>query len=292
MMDYKSEILTELLERLPHVPVFHYTTQSGLLGIIKTRELWATHTRYLNDSQEYVHALQIAREQLALLASIRNVPAEAITAVEHMAKLVAKDDVARVNVCVASFSESRDSLSQWRAYGGKESAFAIGMQGSYLKRLTSGLGFSFAPCIYSSQKQGIAMQELMIEVAEELIKLRSGSEEEQHRYQLGGRLRRSLHRFAPLLKDPSFHEEQEWRVVSSPLTCLDERFDFRTGNSHLVPYFRVPLITDEIPFQLHEIVIGPTRDPELSRASVKSLLVREGLDNVPVSISEVPYRNW
>lgn len=32
--------------------LYHYTTQEGLLGILKDRCIWATHIRYLNDTSE------------------------------------------------------------------------------------------------------------------------------------------------------------------------------------------------------------------------------------------------
>jgi len=40
----------------PDRPLYHYTTQEGLLGIVKKREMWATHHQYLNDTQEFLHA--------------------------------------------------------------------------------------------------------------------------------------------------------------------------------------------------------------------------------------------
>lgn len=37
--------------------LYHYTSDSGLLGIIETKSIWATNVRYLNDSKEYALAL-------------------------------------------------------------------------------------------------------------------------------------------------------------------------------------------------------------------------------------------
>jgi hypothetical protein len=35
--------------------LYHYTSQAGLIGIVKSMKLWATSIRYLNDSREYNH---------------------------------------------------------------------------------------------------------------------------------------------------------------------------------------------------------------------------------------------
>ena len=34
--------------------LYHYTTWEGLLGILQTQTLWATHYRFLNDYSELV----------------------------------------------------------------------------------------------------------------------------------------------------------------------------------------------------------------------------------------------
>ena len=60
-------ILGEVLSCRPHGPLYHYTTQVGLLGIVRNREIWATHTQYLNDSREFSYAVQMVREEPALL---------------------------------------------------------------------------------------------------------------------------------------------------------------------------------------------------------------------------------
>jgi hypothetical protein len=36
----------------PEGLLYHYTDQKGLLGILESKQLWATHYRYLNDTSE------------------------------------------------------------------------------------------------------------------------------------------------------------------------------------------------------------------------------------------------
>jgi hypothetical protein len=108
----------------------------------------------------------------------------------------------------------------------------------------------------------------------------------------GGDLGAYLHRYAPLLKDHSFQGEKEWRIISRPLMCSAKLFDFREGNSTLVPYYRLPLVDERQNIRIHEIVVGPTPNELQSQKSVKSFLVRHGLEQVPVELSRVPYRNW
>jgi hypothetical protein len=36
--------------------LYHYTTREGLLGILRSRTVWATSIRFLNDASEYTYA--------------------------------------------------------------------------------------------------------------------------------------------------------------------------------------------------------------------------------------------
>src|SRR5262245_59435591 len=48
----KPTITSEIVTRDRPKSLFHYTTAAGLIGIIETQTLWATHANFLNDSAE------------------------------------------------------------------------------------------------------------------------------------------------------------------------------------------------------------------------------------------------
>lgn len=48
----------------PPKMLFHYTTQNGLLGIIKDKSLWLSDNRYLNDITEYNLAIDLVKSEL------------------------------------------------------------------------------------------------------------------------------------------------------------------------------------------------------------------------------------
>ncbi|MER0171630.1 MAG: hypothetical protein DU489_13715 [Nitrosomonas sp.] len=41
-----------------HPELFHYTNAKGLMGIIESQSIWATHYAYVNDSEEIRHFLK------------------------------------------------------------------------------------------------------------------------------------------------------------------------------------------------------------------------------------------
>ena len=80
---------------------------------------------------------------------------------------------------------------------------------------------------------------------------------------------------------------------SARLPCsLDSQFDYRQGHSMLIPFYRFPLHSDGVAFPLEEVIVGPTPDPQRSVESVKRFLTSHHYENVEVTCSTVPYRDW
>ncbi len=295
MKPKKRAILNDVLSREPDKPLYHYTTQKGLLGIIKDRQIWATHTQYLNDRREFLHAVYLVREEIErLLAEVPHHSAreDALSRMEATLSL----PIHGVNVCVCSFSEERDSLSQWRAYGGS-SGFAVGFSSKVLRAATEKQGWFIAPCIYDLATQHNLVRALVEEVLEEILSGPPLEDEEEDSVlrTVGGNLLPYLNRYAPILKDESFKEEREWRIISRPMLC--ERLVYREGKSLIVPYYKLPLCEDNQKLELHEVVIGPTPDADRSKSSLTSLIMSQevvmpGTGGTNVTVSKVPYRDW
>jgi hypothetical protein len=213
-----------------------------------------------------------------------------------------------INICVCSFSESRDSLSQWRAYGGS-SGFAIGISQQVLKAAVERQKFSLAKCIYDPATQLDIVKALVGEVLDEYVSKDPGiegwdlnGEDAQMFWDTGGNLLNYLYRYAPMLKDRAFEEEREWRIISSPI--LAHSFDYREGRSLIIPYYCIPLWEKGQRTEIHEIVVGPTQDIDRSIKSLRKMIM--GRDVIgdrslnghtrwgytPITPSQVPYRDW
>jgi Protein of unknown function (DUF2971) len=300
MMPKKRAVLNEVLSRKPDKPLYHYTTQKGLLGIIKDRQIWATHTQYLNDRREFLHAVDLVREEINRLLDEAQAhyppglrPYSARTKALATMQGALSLSPQSINVCVCSFSEERDSLSQWRAYGGG-SGFAVGFSGQALRAATEKQQWFLAPCIYDPAAQRSLVRALVEEVLEEHLdgSLSEDQKEDSLLKAVGGNLLPYLNRYAPILKDESFKEEREWRIISPPL--FSQHLDYREGRSVIVPYYKLPLCEDNQHLELHGVVIGPTPDGDRSKSSLISLLVshKVGMPRSGVSLSQVPYRDW
>lgn len=288
--------VNEILHRTPPPILYHYTTQQGLLGIINSREIWATHTRYMNDTREFRHATELARQELERIVAAWSGPQSTFSfpgAREYMASMqgALSAGIEPKNICVCSFSEKGDVLSQWRAYGGGASGFAIGFSGEHLREMVKDRGW-LVPVLYNESEQRALVRTLLEDLINEQ---RDRSEEEKAKLPLYGNLLEYLNRYAPILKHQSFGEECEWRIVTRPIDYKDEHFGYRAGPSMLIPYFRLSLRKTES-LGIREIVIGPTPHPEQSRGSALGLLIKSGLAGgligAQLKFSAIPYRNW
>ena len=126
--------------------LYHYTTQQGLLGILKQKCIWATHIRYLNDTSEGNIVSQVIFEEFsrryntAPLLQMLGMPTEkAVSVVEPVDEdalgqgTTMASWVTSQNVFVSSFSEKGNSLSQWRAYSERSGGYSIGFRPEYLR---------------------------------------------------------------------------------------------------------------------------------------------------------------
>jgi hypothetical protein len=288
-----GKMLDNLYAEVPPDVLYHYTTQAGLLAILKSASIRLTHTQYLNDRKEYRHALELVQVQLNERWGAAEKDAITRQAIDAMRAGISGTE--GQCVCVFSLSEDSDSLSQWRAYGGKSGGFALGFLRETLFETCSRRTLRLAKCIYDPVIQKQLVAELVDTVLHEALALRVPGmvdwDEEVGRLAAG-----SMNQFCPLLKHHKFGDEKEWRLISGPIAPFSADFDFREGVSTVVPYFEVPLNPPgKETFRPAKVVVGPTPHPEEARHAVRLLLVRRNMGDFSwgeVDVSVAPYRSW
>jgi hypothetical protein len=295
----------EAFKEVPNFPLYHYTDQKGLIGILSSKQIWLSHSQYLNDSREFRHAIELVHDEIKILETSLPDPGDRDTAKSLHEQL---DGIEKTNVMVCSFSEDRDSLPQWRAYGGR-TGFAIGFSSGSIVSDPKNTGILLGKCIYEETDQReLLKSEIKIVFDQKRKWDRNGRTEDEEG--LPNQLIPKLLRLAPLIKHESFNSEKEWRLIGIE-SCSSQNFGFREGVSTIIPYYRHSLLNEKKEMSLHEVVVGPTPQPQLSISAVTSLLIREQsgkrneerivwsgydrynfLDTVTVNQSSSPFRNW
>jgi hypothetical protein len=117
--------------------LYHYTTQEGLLGILKSRSIWASHIRFLNDTSEgkiFLGAFtEILEEMRKNNQKSKGEYSKISTPLKiYRARADIKNLVLSLDIYAASFTRDGDLLGQWRAYSGNAGGFSIGFSGVQL----------------------------------------------------------------------------------------------------------------------------------------------------------------
>ncbi len=286
--------LEDIFTERPDKVLYHYTDQKGLYGILREGEIWASHSQYLNDSEEYKCAISLVRRHIEKRIQ-RECDSIRKQHLEFMRKF--PEEVLReAYICVCSFSEADDSLPQWRAYGSSASGFAIGFDPEGLakalekRRTREKYSMRIGRCRYKKLEQN-KIAKLIVEQA---LQENRGLTEIDTIRQFGGYIGQILHQYAPIIKHNSFKDEQEWRVIIGPISPRNKCIDHRPGTSMLIPYYKLSLKDEKGQLPLKRIVIGPTPHKKQSVSSVKGFLKNLGYPDNAVEVvpSKVPFRNW
>jgi hypothetical protein len=285
MVDTDKALISRLAKEAPaRGTIFHYTSQEGLLGIIRNKSLWTSDIRYLNDSTEFAYAVELSRTKLGRKLRAERGPWNTY----YGAVLDGLDAIKGIPLFVGSFSEQGDLLSQWRAYTSNGVGFSIGFDYHYLKTLAEKQHFRIVRCVYQESEHDALLEEL-INLAGSLV--RDGEHEDAVIAFFIG-----LYTVAPALKHPSFSEEREWRLFSEigepQIPSDDMRIKMRVGRSMLLPYKEFGLARDDGRVSLSKVIVGPTPHMALSISSLKSFLLSSEVDGWQILPSTVPYRSW
>jgi len=268
--------------------LFHYTSQAGLLGIVKEQEIWATNIHFLNDYKEFRHAFDILCEIIRRDLDSNTVLRDKL--IGHFDTLINLSP--NINVFVASFSERGDLLSQWRGYCKDGAGYSIAFDKAALQKMAIDMGLTLIECIYDPEEQRKEMKIYL----DWVLTSSSTTPTDISTLNFDGAvasLVQMLLATAPRFKDKSFSEEKEWRLFCGTIENGDERIEFREGKSTLIPYVKFSLKSLELNnIPINKIIVGPTPDKELARIAVVNLLHRYKVVTKRVELSKIPFKNW
>ncbi len=278
----------------PQGPLYHYTTLNGLMGIVRSRTLWASDIRYMNDSAELKHSADLIRLEVQ----------ERITRGHGKADLLGQfmDWIThRITnghmLFASSFRSEGNLLSQWRGYSAHGKGVSLGFSADSILRCAGRQQFQIGKCIYEP-----AMQRRLIRRVIDAVEahVENHVDDTTPRQQISAIYQKvfdtieiDLLRIAAVLKHPSFREEKEWRIVSPVFTdCRDSPIRFREANAMLVPYLEFDLQLEAgRPLQLDHLYVGPTSNINISMNSLGMFLAQNGIiPSFGIDYCQIPYR--
>jgi len=290
-----QEITSKLYSDIPQERLYHYTSFTGLLGIVDRRALWASDIRYMNDSAELKHAADLIRTEITKRIGAGHAKPDLLNEFLHW---VTNRITNGHMLFASSFRSNGNLLSQWRGYSRLGKGVSLGFSPGYIMRCAEQQSFQIGRCIYSCKSQERLICQV-IDAVEALAEEHHPAYDEQDKtaarpyHCIFKMIESDLLRIAAILKHPSFREEEEWRIISPVITdYINAPVLFREGTSMLVPFIEFNLITqDTSPIALEHLFLGPTPNITISMNSLTMFLAKNGIrPDKGVSYCQIPYR--
>jgi hypothetical protein len=245
-------VLKLITSPIPKI-LWHYTDLEGFRGIVDSKKIHSTNVKYLNDKEEFNHALILAKQLLLEMLPledanpplVRQLVADTFESIFSVGALCP----ANLSLFTASFTLHGDQLSQWRGYSRGSAGVSLGFDFSGARRFTAPVTtVTFAPCVYRDNDKEHLLHHLITFYLEPVLNLAKAfadmptvlqsldemkkaqpnlnSEqidkiyfdeiEERRKKELPqavGEVSMKLLHLMALLKHSTFEEEQEWRYV-------------------------------------------------------------------------------
>jgi hypothetical protein len=259
----------------------HYTTLSGLMGIIDNRKLWASNASFLNDKAELLHGFEAAK--LAVQGKTAEAERKWIRAVVEALSEIESEGL--TDTFITCFCQQHDVLSLWRGYGGTEQGVAVTFDGNKIAQRLKKVNSIPAEVIYAQVSTVKKFRASLKEGIKDLTEW----EDVLGEYTAEGLIvdaRKLVSELLPRFKHNGFRDEREFRfVVHGP---KKEEIKFRQKGGVIVPYVELSLGPTSLPINF--ITVGPGNDAQLTQKSIELYLHAKGYGDVAVRKSDVPFR--
>lgn len=283
-------------------PLYHYTNMTGLKGILTTDEIWFTDYRHLNDPDELLHGIKIARTILQKRFSVGGLQSILYQWIDDL--LTQKNFSRALEFFIASFSRERDELGQWRAYADDGRGVTIGLSPKLFSTSDTisedPINNSYVGPVFYKDAQtrarhlkGIDKVSTILGFAQ--VYARHHLRDKTIGMEFLNRLARAVIA-APLIwnaltcKHSGYENEHEVRLlVVAEKKKFKGKISTRKRKKETVPYISRSLHLHE-GGSILEIVVGPAA-PKDAEAQIKKMLRSAGIKySIPIKRSKIPYR--
>lgn len=317
-------------ERKPKT-LYHYCSTETFLSIMSSQSIWLSDVGKSNDKKEmsvlrkyfydYIYNKMLSLSSgiekeccRFLLATVKSDGFDKSTDILNREDLAKQfiDRYKQTRAYCFCLSEQKDSLGQWRGYADNGNGMSIGFSRKYIERLNTRSvfcpvsNFHLWSVSYNNQPKDL----------DEICKIIYDTTEKDAPPRFLINVLDKLFYFSTIVKDKSFKEEKEWRVIfeSNDSYAKKELLDFSLfskvadENYHAwfeIPQFKYTTRIDDIVSHIevgikdmrsaiNSIIIGPKS--KLTEMDIKILLISKGIiDNMKdksilIKKSEASYR--
>lgn len=279
------------MNRVPK-KLYHYCSVENFFQIISSKSIWLSNYGQMNDAHEIIWIEQYFDIIKSLFVGRKYKDFQKYTIPTYGWN--------KGNPHLFCLSEVSDSLGQWRAYADDGKGVAICFTPTELniqldKPNTSAYvdhTLGLVKIEYNAKKQKAKVDELA-----NLFKNIYDEKKDELWEAASSFLGISLATESLVIKNPSFSEEKEWRIIHTPTTNYDltqknshsiSDMKFRTKGSLLTSYFKIDLSSKFNSRLIPEIILGPKST--LDKNILEAFLETNNLSKTKIKMSASTYQ--
>lgn len=241
-----DEVANSIFDETPSY-INHYTSPSGLLGILSSQSLWFTNGNYLNDNSELKYVYEVIDMTLS-----KNKYKYSESFIQYMEMKytnqinVIMNSVNKSNIYICSFSKINDSLSLWNYYTKSNSKAGYNLTFKTdelifgLKNDEYKYNFKIGKVIYDSDEQ-ISIMDIVLTKLDDYFKTIAIDKEtfDKGVVIIDNIIEEIVHYFGSFFKHSAFANEQEIRLTCEVSDKSAKPESIREQNGIFAPYIEV-----------------------------------------------------
>lgn len=195
--------------------LYHYSDSAGLSGLLIKNSIWLTSFKFMNDSRELIHGMEILGKKFDEFLSAGSYDQGFVTTCQSIWNFVleeAKDP--EIKPYIFCLSKRKDHLSQWRGYGDFGKGFCIEFKYSVLESLST-QGIFIGKVQYNEDM----FQALSADLVQSWLGLCFNHAQRNNNVISAPAMRdlamlfmQAAYALCIKFKHQGFHEEEEWRL--------------------------------------------------------------------------------
>ena len=278
----------------PNTLLWHYTDGAGLLGILQSATIHATHVSALNDAKETQYATDLFKDAIRELIRERESEPDVGTflsgVLEQIADQPTSPTMGTSKFFVTCFSSKEDDGGQWQKYAKGDGSYAIGFYPNGMNRDPHSW---LHKVVYDRTEQLDAakrLAEATVRFYQEGLVGDRLSDPKKWALEFYEAWDEWVYKLAPCAKDSQWDTERECRIIHELKLSEFPKVRFAQKKTMLSRYLpldfpswvksRQPLLP------IGKIIIGPGNHPAFTTVSVKLLLEQMGYNNVGVELTK------
>jgi hypothetical protein len=302
-------MLTTSFEEAETVPALaHYTSFDAFTSILKSKEIWLSVIKEMNDTSEMIRGTEIVSSALDALGPtlFNSLPFGSMNVPDQFAarRAILEHETFAFCLSIHGADAQTDRLVMWRAYGQNGDGLCLVMRKETLleQRSSDGLfPLHWARITYEGEAAARDRVRRTLAHIDNILRSRPNQLAVVPPTLVGMLVANAAAILAASHKHPAFSEEREVRFIHSKIFAASVSSDWGTRTVDLgerpALKFVLPLrnyaefgINASLPVLLDHVIVGPSPNQHDKMLEVRSILDAHDLQEVGVVCSQIPYR--